>query len=57
MEHFLRSGSEAADAQIVPQHQDRHVHAAQQIDQIVIDLAQFQVPALHLRVDRVQFFV
>src|SRR5689334_9659233 len=46
VEHLLRHWREPADAQILAEHDYRNIHAAEQINQIVIELCELDIPGL-----------
>src|SRR5207249_8136293 len=57
VQHFLCDRPEARDAQVVLEDDSGRLNAAEQVDQIVVDLAQFQIPVLRFFVDRSELFV
>src|SRR5437879_2206791 len=57
VQDLLGHGGESPNAQIGSRHNDRRVHGAQQVDQVVVYLSNLRVAALHFRVNRVQFLV
>ena len=57
MEQLLRERREATDAQVRPEHDDRHLHAADQVQQVVVDAMQLQVAVVQLVVDGRQLLV
>src|SRR5215471_3228839 len=48
-QHF-RSRRDAADAELGVQHQDRHLGAAKQVDEIAVEPSQLRVPIVQLLV-------
>ncbi len=57
VEQLLGLRGEPPDAQIAAQHENGDTDGAEEIEQVVVDLLKFGVAALHLLVDRGQFFV
>ena len=56
-QRLLRNRREAANAHVPPSHYNRGVQRGEQIGEVVIDLSQFAIAALQLRIDGIQFLV
>ena len=57
IEHRLGHRREAADPQVWPEHDDRHLHAGEQVDHVVVAPPQLGVTVVQLFVDGRQLFV
>ena len=57
VEQFLRRRREPPDAQVRPEHDDGHLDAAEQVDEVVVDPVQLRVAVVQLVVDGGQLFV
>lgn len=57
VEELSRPRCEAPDAEVLPQHDDGHLDAADEVDQIIVELVQLQVAVLQLVIDRSQLLV
>jgi hypothetical protein len=57
IERLLGLGREAAQAKVVAEHHDGNIDAAEQIVEIVVDLRQLGIAALHFLVDGVELFI
>ncbi len=57
VEQFLRHRREPPDTQVRPEHDDGHLDAAKQVDEVVVDPVQLRVAVVQLVVDGGQLFV
>src|SRR5205085_11688060 len=57
VKNTLGDGGEAPDGQTIVYHDDGHIDAGQQVDQVIVEVAQFEVAILQFFVEGTQLFV